>query len=525
MTKYEADVLVIGSGIAGLFTALKLATHYKVLLITKEGLKDTATHYAQGGMASPVGNKESVQSHIHDTSVAGAGLCDERVVQTIITEAPERLKELIELGVSFSKENGQFHLTREGGHSDSRVFHYKDITGREIQRALTAQILNCENIVTLENHMAVDLIVFGNKCFGAYVLDLKTESIKTIKTNATVLASGGAGKVYLYTSNPDIATGDGIAMAARRGALIANMEFFQFHPTCLYHPKAKSFLITEALRGEGAKLVDGEGRAFMSSYDERAELAPRDIVARAIDYEMKKTGAECVYLDISFKSTSFIRERFPMIYERCLQFGMDMTQEPIPVVPAAHYCCGGVHTNLHGETSISGLYAVGETAHTGLHGANRLASNSLTEAVVMGHRTALSIHESFKNLKAQEVPTVKDWDSGIASDSDEIVLVSHMWDEIRRFMWNYVGIVRSDKRLERALRRILLIKEEINHYYWNFIVTKDLLELRNIATVAELIVRSALSRRESRGLHYNLDVPHQRIAAENSRLYYKGLTK
>ena len=521
MIKHEADVLVIGSGLAGLFTALKLATHHKVLLITKEGMKDTATHYAQGGMASPVGDADSIQSHIQDTLVAGAGLCEKKVVQHIITEAPERLKELIQLGVSFSKENGEYHLTREGGHSDSRVFHYKDITGREIQRALTERILNSKNIVLLENHMAVDLIVSDNRCFGAYVLDLKTRKVKTVKVNATVLASGGAGKVYLYTSNPDVATGDGIAMAARRGALIANMEFFQFHPTCLYHPKAKSFLISEALRGEGAKLVDSAGHSFMSTYDERAELAPRDIVARAIDYEMKKTGAECVYLDIAFKPSSFIKERFPMIYERCLQFGIDITKEPIPVVPAAHYCCGGVHTNLNGETSISGLYAVGETAHTGLHGANRLASNSLTEAVVMGHRAALSIHENFRDLKGEEVPYVKDWDSGTASDSDEIVLVSHMWDEIRRFMWNYVGIVRSDKRLERALRRILLIKEEINHYYWNCTVTKDLLELRNIATVSELIIRSALSRRESRGLHYNLDVPDQLSSVTPTMLYYK----
>ena len=521
MIKHEADVLIVGSGIAGLFTALKLAADHQVLLITKEGIKDTATHYAQGGMASPVGGEASIQSHIQDTLIAGAGLCDATVVQTIITEAPERLKELIALGVSFSKENGAYHLTREGGHSDSRVFHHKDITGKEIQRALTERVLNSKNIFLLEHHMAVDLIVSHNRCYGSYVFDMETQSVKTLKTNATVLASGGAGKVYLYTSNPDVATGDGIAMAARRGALIANMEFFQFHPTCLYHPQAKSFLMTEALRGEGAKLVDGEGRAFMSSYDGRAELAPRDIVARAIDYEMKKTGAECVYLDISFKSAPFIRERFPMIYERCLQFGIDITHDPIPVVPAAHYCCGGVHTNLRAETSIVGLYAVGETAHTGLHGANRLASNSLTEAVVMGHRAALSIHENFKDLKVRETQPVKDWDSGTASDSDEIVLVSHMWDEIRRFMWNYVGIVRSDKRLERALRRVLLIKEEINHYYWNFLVTKDLLELRNIATVAELIIRSALSRRESRGLHYNLDTPEQRRVAENSRIYYE----
>ncbi len=523
--QYEFDVIVIGSGIAGLFSALKLANNHKVLVITKERISNTATHYAQGGIAGVISHKDSFSSHIEDTLKAGDGLCDEKAVASIIEEAPSRIQELIELGVSFSKEKGDFHLTREGGHSYSRVLHYKDMTGQEIQRALTQKTETHPSITIWENHMAIDLIVEASsqkQCDGCYVLDISSNQVKTVKAYASILATGGAGKVYLYTSNPDIATGDGIALAARRGALIANMEFFQFHPTCFYHPKAKSFLISEAVRGEGGVLIHADGQTFMEKYSPLKSLAPRDIVARAIDHEMKKRGVDCVYLDISFKEAHFIRERFPMIYEKCASLGIDMTKEPIPVVPAAHYCCGGVHTNEKGQTSIKGLYAIGEVGHTGLHGANRLASNSLMEAAVMAHRAAFSIQEEMSSLKAKRIENIPIWDSGSASDSDELVLVSHMWDEIRSLMWNYVGIVRSDKRLERALRRILMIRDEINQYYWNSFVTKDLLELRNIATVSEIIIKSALLRRESRGLHYNINVAHKLDNPQNT--FIKGLS-
>lgn len=506
----EKEILIIGSGIAGLFCALKLAEkNHKIILVTKEKITETATHYAQGGIAGVAGGEDSFEAHINDTLKSGDGLCHADVVETIIREAPAQIRELVDLGVGFTKDHGNFHLTREGGHSYSRIYHHKDVTGREIQRALTEKVKKHPHIQILEDHMAIDLIVSHNQCVGCYVLDIHGEKVKTICSYATILATGGAGKVYLYTSNPDIATGDGIAIAARRGALIKNMEFFQFHPTCLFHNKAKSFLISEAVRGEGGILKLADGSTFMGKYHPQKSLAPRDIVARAIDFEMKKRGDECVYLDISFKPKNFIKKRFPTIYEKLLNFNIDMTQEPIPVVPAAHYCCGGIHTNLNAQTSIVGLYAIGETAHTGLHGANRLASNSLMEAVVMAHRAFQNVDVELQELKTSNIDSVADWDEGKATDSDEMVLVSHMWDEIRRFMWNYVGIVRSDKRLQRALHRINLIQEEINQYYWNFRVNKDLLELRNIAVVSKLIIESALGRRESRGLHYNLDCPKQ----------------
>lgn len=507
----KTDFLVIGSGIAGLSYALEVAPHGSVTLVTKKETVEATTNYAQGGIAAVVSSLDSIESHIEDTYRVGYGLCHRDVVETIIREGPERIRHLMEIGVRFSKKNErEFDLGQEGGHSQRRILHAKDQTGAEIEQALLDAAHNCPQLTILEHHFAVDLITLKQgRCVGVYTLDRKSGTVKTILAKITLLASGGGGKVYLYTSNPDIATGDGMAIAYRAGARLANLEFVQFHPTCLFHPEAKSLLISEAARGEGGILRLQSGKPFMEKYHPQQELAPRDVVARAIDTELKRTGDEYVLLDLTHKPASFLRERFPTIYQKCLQHGIDITSQPIPVVPAAHYFCGGVVTDLRGKTTLSGLYAAGEVACTGLHGANRLASNSLLEAAVMAHRAAVASIEEIKQLKANGYSplAIPDWDPGKAVDSDEQVVITQNWDEIRRMMWNYVGIVRSTKRLLRARSRIDLLREEINQYYWNFKVTTDLLELRNIATVADLIIQSALWRRESRGLHYNIDYP------------------
>ena len=512
------DYLVVGSGIAGLFFALKMAPHGRVAIVTKKDRAESNTNYAQGGVAAVISKEDSFEMHVQDTLQAGAGLCNEAVVRTIVQEGPARIAELMALGMKFSERDvpeapgrTELDLGREGGHSRRRILHAKDVTGREIERALLNAASHEPNIRIYENHLAIDLITSQklggagpNRCLGAYVLDKKSGAVIAFSARAILLATGGCGKVYLYTTNPDIATGDGLAMAYRAGATIANMEFIQFHPTCLYHPKAKSFLISEAVRGEGAQLKNLDGGEFMSRYDQRKALAPRDIVARAIDSEMKRSGADYVLLDITHKPAPFIIERFPNIYRTCLEYGIDMTKEPIPVVPAAHYQCGGVSTNVDGETGIPALYAVGEVACTGLHGANRLASNSLLEALVCAHRASEKIRAADLGVPALAIPP---WESGRAHDPDEMVVISHNWDEIRRLMWDYVGIVRTNKRLQRAQKRLANLREEIQEYYWDFKVSNDLLELRNIATTAELIVACALQRPESRGLHYNLDFP------------------
>jgi L-aspartate oxidase len=513
--RLEYDFLVIGSGIAGLSYALQVADHGHVAIITKREVSESATNYAQGGIASVYSSDDSFASHIEDTMVAGAGICHEDTVRMVVEEGPQTIRNLIDWGVKFTTSGESYDLTREGGHSARRILHTEDITGREIQRALVEEVKNHKNITLYENHIAIDLIttakqakrqVDENCCLGAYVLNIAEGLVKTFSSKITVLASGGAGKVYLYTCNPDVASGDGVAMAYRAGATISNMEFMQFHPTTLFHPSAKSFLISEAVRGEGAILRRRDGTAFMGKYHKLKDLAPRDIVARAIDNEMKISGDDCVYLDITHESADVVQHRFPNIYQTCMEFGLDMTKEWLPVVPAAHYLCGGVSVNANAETDLKSLYAIGEVAFTGLHGANRLASNSLLEAAVYAGRASSHSINILKSRSWQHWD-ISEWDSGTAINSDEMVVVSNNWDEIRRFMWNYVGIVRSDKRLARAMNRIQLIQNEIEEYYWNFLITSDLIELRNIATVAWLIISCAQMRKESRGLHYNIDHP------------------
>ena len=513
----EYDVLIIGSGAAGLSLALKLADHSNVAVLSKNALIEGATFYAQGGVSAALDKHDSIESHVQDTLAAGVGLCDPEIVHFVVKHAQESIGWLVDMGVDFtrsndpSKSSSTFHLHREGGHSHRRVIHAADATGKAIETTLESRVRQHKNIELFEHHIAVDLIISNkflkdkSRCIGAYVLDDAEKNVKVFRARNVVLATGGAGKVYLYTSNPDSCTGDGIAMASRIGCRIVNMEFIQFHPTCLYHPMAKSFLISEALRGEGAKLILNDGNNFMERYDSRQELAPRDIVARAIDYEMKRLGSDCVYLDISHKSKEFVEQHFPNIFKRCLELGINIATDPIPVVPAAHYTCGGVIVNKNGQTDIPGLYAIGEVSYTGLHGANRMASNSLLECFVFAHSAFKHIKQTLPETKMPE--KISEWDESRVTDSDEEVVVSHNWDEIRRFMWDYVGIVRTTKRLHRANHRVKLLQSEISEYYGNFRITKDLIELRNLATVAELIIESALQRKESRGLHYTADFP------------------
>jgi L-aspartate oxidase len=508
----KTDYLVLGSGIAGLSFALEAAENGQVLVATKRAADESNTNWAQGGIAAVLDPTDSVEAHVKDTLTVGEGLCHEDVVRLCISEGPAAVRKLVDkFGARFDHDRmGELDLAREGGHSARRVAHAKDTTGREIQRALLASAEQHPNITILPGHMAVDLLQmerYGGPdgCFGAYLLDQSTNEVKTAVARATVLATGGAGKVYLYTTNPDIASGDGIAIAYRAGAKVANLEFFQFHPTCLFHPAAKSFLISEALRGEGGILRLATGESFMERYHPMKSLAPRDVVARAIDSELKRTGADFVVLDMTHLDKQFVVERFPAIHARCMSFGIDMRTQPIPVVPAAHYACGGVITDDHGQTTIPNLYAVGEVAMTGLHGACRLASNSLLEGCVFGHRAARHAREA----AAVRPRDVAPWYAGSATDSDDAVVISQNWDEVRRLMWNYVGIVRSDRRLERALHRIELIRQEIREYYWNFKITSDLLELRNLALVAHLTIECARRRKESRGLHYTVDYPNK----------------
>ena len=511
----EFDFVVIGSGIAGLSFALKAAEKGSVALITKRGRADSNTAWAQGGVACVTSGEDSFDLHIQDTLAAGAGLCHEDAVRAVVTGGPERIAELIRFGMHFDRRetNGdnELDLGKEGGHSKRRILHFQDSTGMAIEEALLGQISEHPRIEVMENHMAVDFITTGklgyamqNSCVGVYVLNEATGEVETLRSDVNVLATGGCGKIYLYTTNPDVATGDGVAMAWRAGATISNMEFIQFHPTCLFHPEVKSFLISEAVRGEGGILLDARGRRFMENHNPRKELASRDIVARAIDAEMKRSGSKCVFLDITHKPAGFVKTRFPLIYETCLQNGIDITSQPIPVVPAAHYQCGGVKSDLNGETSLRGLFAIGEVACTGLHGANRLASNSLLEGLVIA---GSAFEKSTRNRPPRVTFELPEWRPGQVTDVDEMVVISHNWEEIRRLMWDYVGIVRTDKRLQRAATRLRNLHTEVQEFYWNFKITTDLLELRNLVTVASLVVDCALSRKESRGLHFTLDYP------------------
>jgi len=520
------DVLVIGGGAAGLSLALKMADFTKVTILSKSSLRQGSTYYAQGGIAAVLDTQDSELSHVEDTLIAGAGLCHRDIVEYAVSRGPECISWLMQQGVTFTQldkpaksdtENtsifSDFHLTQEGGHSHRRVIHAADATGKAIFKSLSEKVLANPNITVLTNTVAIDLISSGklgdkdNRCIGAYILDENTGAIRTYNARFVVLATGGASKAYLYTSNPDGASGDGIAMAWRAGCRMANLEFNQFHPTCLYHPHAKSFLISEALRGEGGILRLPDGHRFMPAYDERAELAPRDIVARAIDSEMKRLGCNCVFLDITHKSPEFIHEHFPSIQKKCLKYGIDICTEQIPVVPAAHYSCGGIMVDKNGKTDVNNLYAIGETSFTGLHGANRMASNSLLECFVFAFSAAEDIQQKLNHTEFFPEPPF--WDESRVTDSDEDVVISHNWDEIRRLMWDYVGIVRTDKRLQRAANRIELLRHEIHEYYGNYKINTNLLELRNLALVAELIIRSAISRKESRGLHYTLDYPEK----------------
>ncbi|NOY86412.1 MAG: L-aspartate oxidase [Deltaproteobacteria bacterium] len=517
----ESDILIIGSGVAGLTAALNLSKFARVTIITKKEADDTSTSQAQGGIATVLDSADRFEYHIRDTHTAGAGLCRSEAVESIVREGPQAIRELIDFGARFNvSAKGELDLGREGGHSHRRIVHAADMTGREVERALLQTVRTSDRIDLLENHTALNLVTAGlsggvkgtdatpeNRCIGCYVHSAESGEVIPWSARAVILASGGSGKVYLYTSNPEVATGAGVAMAYRAGADVANMEFIQFHPTCLFHPEAKSFLISEAVRGEGAVLRTMDGEAFMERYHPMKDLAPRDIVARAIDSELKKSGDDYVLLDSTHKPAKQIMERFPNIYERCLQLGYDMTKESIPVVPAAHYTCGGVLTDMDGKTTVPGLFACGEVACTGLHGANRLASNSLLEAVVMADHIADALKRDWGAISSAPMPHIPDWDPGDAVDSDEQVVITHNWDEIRRTMWNYVGIVRTNRRLERAKHRIDLLQREVDEYYWNFRITRELIELRNLVTVGSLIVRCAMARKESRGLHFTLDYP------------------
>lgn len=513
-TTLDFDVLIIGSGAAGLTLALNMGRNYKVAVLSKSELSEGSTWYAQGGIAAVLDNDDSIESHVQDTIAAGGGLCHRDAVEFTVKNSRAAIQWLIDLGVNFTRttESNEYHLTQEGGHSHRRIIHSADATGKAVHSTLLEKVKAPDSgISVFEHHIAVDLIKQTSansrrmRCVGAYVFDRKLDKVKVFTAKAVVIATGGASKVYNYTSNPDGASGDGIAMAWRAGCSVTNMEFNQFHPTCLYHPKAKSFLITEALRGEGAKLRLPNGRAFMHKFHERAELAPRDVVARAIDHEMKRVGSDYVLLDISHKSAKFIEDHFPTVREQCLNYGIDITREAIPVVPAAHYTCGGIAVDLNGETDLQNLYAIGEASFTGLHGANRMASNSLLECLVYAKSAAENITRSIADIP--EIKTPPQWDESRVTNSDEDVVISHNWDELRRFMWDYVGIVRTNKRLERATNRIKLLQKEIDEYYSNYKVSNDLIELRNLAMVAELIIRSAMSRKESRGLHFSLDYP------------------
>ena len=521
--RFNTDILVIGGGAAGLTTALLLAEHARVTVLCKGDITSGSSHWAQGGVASVTDPEDSFDAHVRDTLDAGAGLCDANVVRDVVRSASRAINQLAEWGVDFDVENNALHLTREGGHSHRRVIHVADATGKAITQTLTDRALDHPNIQLFNDRVAIDLINLSklgrnpSRCAGAYVLNLGSGRVEVFQSRFVILATGGASKVYLYTSNPDGSTGDGIAMAWRAGCRVANMEFNQFHPTCLYHPHAGSFLISEAVRGEGGVLRLPNGERFMQKFDDRAELAPRDIVARAIDHEMKRIGADCVYLDISHRSQAFIQHHFPNIAQKCSELGIDISKEPIPVVPAAHYTCGGVVVDEHGRTDLANLYAIGEVSCTGLHGANRLASNSLLECLVYGGNAAKKIISQLE--RPQTVPYIPRWDESQVTDSDESIIIAHNWEELRRFMWDYVGIVRTDKRLQRAQRRIELLKQEIHEYYANYRVTNDLIELRNLLHVADLIVRSALKRKESRGLNFNLDHPEQTVNTTDTILF------
>ena len=517
----DTEVLIIGGGAAGLTAAIELSQKHKVSVISKETIVDSSTWYAQGGIAAVMGEKDTVEEHIADTLEVGDGICDKHAVAHCVKNSKSAIDWLIEMGVNFTmtQDGEKLHLTQEGGHSKRRVAHSKDTTGKEVSNSLIARARKIKNITIYENHLAVDLITSNRSCLGAYVFDKKKEEVVTFKSNATILASGGASKVYLYTSNPDGTSGDGMALAWRAGCELSNMEFNQFHPTCLYHPEAKSFLISEALRGEGAYLLNHENERFMKKYHKKNELAPRDVVARSIDKEMKKTGKDYMFLDISHKPKNMILKSFPAIHKKCLSYGFDITKDKIPIVPAAHYSCGGVKTGLSGETNIKSLYAIGETACTGLHGANRMASNSLLECVVFAKSAAKHIE---KNFKANE-KKLKDWDSSKVIRSGENVLISHNWDETRRLMWDYVGVVRSNDRLLKAKEKIKIIQNEVESFYKNFELNSDFIELRNLVLVARLIIESAILRKESRGLHYNIDFPNKIKKGRSSIISKKEL--